>query len=207
LILSTNTKVGDCLLRNTLAFLSFHISQTMSRDRDAKAFRWGEAPFSIEDDQSLILSPLHYLGWIPSNPSHCKISSQIPAVKRQETKWWSVVSMHCLQRGQSPQLVQPRFCNRSAVQSLFYKVSQAWFLNFGGAQAFQTMACISERTRLLAVLAAQLGTLRGRYDEHSGNFPSIVKPRFNRPVGEKNHFWRLMLAGFWQGALPASAAA
>jgi hypothetical protein len=42
--------------------------------------------------------------------------------------------------------------------------------------------------RLLAMLAAQLGTPRGRYDEHSGNFPSIVKPRFNRPVRERNHF-------------------
>jgi hypothetical protein len=59
---------------------------------------------------------------------------------------------------------------------------------------------------VLAVLAAQLGTPRGRCDEHSGKFPSIVKSRFNRPVGERNHFWRLMLAGFWQGALSASAA-
>jgi hypothetical protein len=39
---------------------------------------------------------------------------------------------------------------------------------------------------MLAVLAAQLGTPRGRYDEHSGKFPSIVKPRFIRPVGERN---------------------
>jgi hypothetical protein len=59
---------------------------------------------------------------------------------------------------------------------------------------------------LLAVLAAQLGTPRGRCDEHNDKFPSIMKPRFNRPVGGKNHFWRLMLAGFWQGALPASTA-
>jgi hypothetical protein len=47
------------------------------------------------------------------------------------------------------------------------------------------------------VLAAQLGNPRGRYDEHNDKFPSIVKARFNRPVGEINHFWRLMLAGFW----------
>jgi hypothetical protein len=60
--------------------------------------------------------------------------------------------------------------------------------------------------RLLAVLAAQLGTPRGRCDEHSGKFPSIMKPRFNRPVEERNQFWRLMLAGFWHDALPASAA-
>jgi hypothetical protein len=42
--------------------------------------------------------------------------------------------------------------------------------------------------RLLAVLAAQLGTPRGRCDENSSRFPSIMKPRFNRPVGERNHF-------------------
>jgi hypothetical protein len=43
-------------------------------------------------------------------------------------------------------------------------------------------------TLLLAVLAAQLGTPRGRYYEHNGKFPSIMKPRFNRLVGERNHF-------------------
>jgi hypothetical protein len=32
---------------------------------------------------------------------------------------------------------------------------------------------------VLSVLAAQLGTPRGRYDEHNDKFPSIVKPRFN----------------------------
>jgi hypothetical protein len=41
---------------------------------------------------------------------------------------------------------------------------------------------------LLVVLAAQLGTPRGRYDEYSGKFPSIVKPRFNQPLGERNNF-------------------
>jgi hypothetical protein len=41
---------------------------------------------------------------------------------------------------------------------------------------------------MLAVLAAQLGTPRGRSNEHSGKFPSIVKPRFNQPVGERNNF-------------------
>jgi hypothetical protein len=38
------------------------------------------------------------------------------------------------------------------------------------------------------------------------SFPSVMKPKFNRPVGEINHFWRLLLTGFWQGALPALAA-
>jgi hypothetical protein len=41
---------------------------------------------------------------------------------------------------------------------------------------------------LIAVLAAQLGTPRGRYDEHSGKFSLSIKPRFNRPVGERNYF-------------------
>jgi hypothetical protein len=41
---------------------------------------------------------------------------------------------------------------------------------------------------LLAVQAAQLGTPRGRCDEHSGKFSSIMKPRFNQPVGERKHF-------------------
>jgi hypothetical protein len=29
---------------------------------------------------------------------------------------------------------------------------------------------------------------RGRYDEHSSKFSLSMKPRFNRPVGEINHF-------------------
>jgi hypothetical protein len=51
-----------------------------------------------------------------------------------------------------------------------------------------------------AVLRAHMGTSRGRYVEHSGKFSLSMKPRFNRPVGERNHFWRLMLAGFADGS-------
>jgi hypothetical protein len=32
------------------------------------------------------------------------------------------------------------------------------------------------------------------------NLPSVMIPRFNRPVGEKNHFWRLLLADFGNSA-------
>jgi hypothetical protein len=46
-----------------------------------------------------------------------------------------------------------------------------------------------------AVLAAQLGIPRGRYDEHSGKFPSVWNKGLIEPVEERNHFWRLMLAG------------
>jgi hypothetical protein len=52
----------------------------------------------------------------------------------------------------------------------------------------------------------QLGTPRRRCDDHNSKFPLSMKPRFNRPVGERNHFWRLMLTGFWQGTLPAPEA-
>jgi hypothetical protein len=31
-------------------------------------------------------------------------------------------------------------------------------------------------------------TPRGRYDEHTSKFSLSMKPKFNRPVGEKNHF-------------------
>jgi hypothetical protein len=41
---------------------------------------------------------------------------------------------------------------------------------------------------MLAVLAVQFGTPRGRCDEHIDKFPLIMKPRFNLPVGERNHF-------------------
>jgi hypothetical protein len=31
-------------------------------------------------------------------------------------------------------------------------------------------------------------TPRGRYDEHNNKFSLSMKPKFNRPVGERNHF-------------------
>jgi hypothetical protein len=43
------------------------------------------------------------------------------------------------------------------------------------------------------------------YDERSSKFSLFMKREFNRPVGERNHFRRLLLADFWQGALPAPA--
>jgi hypothetical protein len=54
--------------------------------------------------------------------------------------------------------------------------------------------------RVIVVLAAQLGIPRGRYDEHNDKFSLSMKPRFNRLVGERNHFWRLMLASFGDGS-------
>jgi hypothetical protein len=38
------------------------------------------------------------------------------------------------------------------------------------------------------------------------SFPSVMKPKLNRPVGERNDFLRLKLSSFWQGALLAPAA-
>jgi hypothetical protein len=45
-----------------------------------------------------------------------------------------------------------------------------------------------------AVLAAQLGTPIGSYDEHSSKSSLSMKPRFIEPVGERTYFRRLMLA-------------
>jgi hypothetical protein len=38
-------------------------------------------------------------------------------------------------------------------------------------------------------------TPRGRYDKHNSKFSLSMKPKFNRPVGERNHFRRLLLTG------------
>jgi hypothetical protein len=46
-----------------------------------------------------------------------------------------------------------------------------------------------------AVIGTQLGTPRGRYDEHSSKFPSVMKPRFIKPIEERTNFRRLMLTG------------
>jgi hypothetical protein len=45
-------------------------------------------------------------------------------------------------------------------------------------------------------MAAQLGTLRGRYDEHNSKSSLSMKPRFIESVGGRTNFLRLMLAGF-----------
>jgi hypothetical protein len=45
-------------------------------------------------------------------------------------------------------------------------------------------------------MTAQLGTPRGRYDEHISKSSLGMKPRFIEPVGERTNFRRLMLASF-----------
>jgi hypothetical protein len=45
-------------------------------------------------------------------------------------------------------------------------------------------------------MTAQLGTLRGRYDEHSNKSSLSIKPGFIKPVGERTNFRRLVLASF-----------
>jgi hypothetical protein len=61
----------------------------------------------------------------------------------------------------------------------------------------QKTVLMSDRTRW--------ETPRGRYDEHNSKFSLSMKPKFNRPVGEKNHFWKVVASWLWQGALPVSA--
>jgi hypothetical protein len=45
-------------------------------------------------------------------------------------------------------------------------------------------------------MTTQLGTPRGRYDEHSSKSSLNMKPRFIEPVGERTNFQRLILASF-----------
>jgi hypothetical protein len=44
-------------------------------------------------------------------------------------------------------------------------------------------------------MTAQLGTPRGRYDEHNSKSFLSMKTRFIEPVGKRTNFRRLMLAG------------
>jgi hypothetical protein len=62
LILSRITKDGELLLRNTLAFLSFQISHTVSKVRVVNALRWGLTSEARRDHHSLTLRPAHCLG-------------------------------------------------------------------------------------------------------------------------------------------------
>jgi hypothetical protein len=62
LIFSTITKVGECLLRKTLALRSFHTSKTARRVREANALQWGEGPATKSDHHSLMPRPAHCLG-------------------------------------------------------------------------------------------------------------------------------------------------
>jgi hypothetical protein len=45
-------------------------------------------------------------------------------------------------------------------------------------------------------MTAQLGTPKGRYDEHSSKSSLSMKLRVIEPVGERTNFRRLMLASF-----------
>jgi hypothetical protein len=44
------------------------------------------------------------------------------------------------------------------------------------------------RSRQLMSHRTHWETLRRRYDEHNSKFSLSMKPKFNRPVGERNHF-------------------
>jgi hypothetical protein len=58
-----------------------------------------------------------------------------------------------------------------------------------------SLATVPEKLLDGVVLTAQLGTPRGRYDEHSSKSSLSMKPRFIKPVGERTNFRRLVLAG------------
>jgi hypothetical protein len=50
------------------------------------------------------------------------------------------------------------------------------------------MAAFNSLSRLVMSHRTSWETPRGRYDEHSSKFSLSMKPRFNRPVGQRNHF-------------------
>jgi hypothetical protein len=131
------TDGSACLWRKIRAFRSFQTSQEVRRTTDPRAFRFGvEAPVmrlhhSWRDIASHVWSSIEY------KPSHSLIRPQSLWVKRQWTKRWSMDSALLMHRGQLPQLGQPFFCKRFAVQSLFWRASQAKNLTFGGTQMFQ----------------------------------------------------------------------
>jgi hypothetical protein len=66
------------------------------------------------------------------------------------------------------------------------------FVGAGGGILVELTIFSPERPRCIGVgqgaswcgVGTQLGTPRGRYDEHISKFPSVVKPRFIEPVGE-----------------------
>jgi hypothetical protein len=62
LILSTITKDGETLWRNTLALRSFQISHTVSKTKEANPFLWGLDPSAMEDHQSRMDNPAQSLG-------------------------------------------------------------------------------------------------------------------------------------------------
>jgi hypothetical protein len=50
----------------------------------------------------------------------------------------------------------------------------------------------------IAVLASQLGTPRGRYDEHIGKFSLSIKPRFNRTSRRKKPLLKVDASWLWR---------
>jgi hypothetical protein len=57
-------------------------------------------------------------------------------------------------------------------------------MHVGKRQGLWTCTVFIEEHTNGAVLRHQLGTPRGRYDEHNSKFPSVMKPRFIEPVRE-----------------------
>jgi hypothetical protein len=77
-------------------------------------------------------------------------------------------------------------------KAIFFRHRSARFWNFQKSESGGITGAYVPDWRCLAT---QLGAPRRRHDEHSGKFFSVQNQGLIEPVGERNHFWRSMLAG------------
>jgi hypothetical protein len=77
-------------------------------------------------------------------------------------------------------------CNGKARRFKSNSNQESTFLVANNALSYESV--MSDRTNW--------ETPRWKYDEYSCKFSLSMKPKFNRLAGERNHFWRLLLADF-----------
>jgi hypothetical protein len=79
----------------------------------------------------------HWSGWRFARPVHPDTEAHTRLVYRQEKTRWCAVSIVARRRGQEGLWSQSFRASLSEVQTLFWRMSHAKNLHFGGAQDFQ----------------------------------------------------------------------
>ena len=136
---STEVKL-DSLLLKILALRSFQMIHIISSARLRIAFCGVPNKVMVLDhDSNAVFAIFQFDGFRSGSWIHSAMLSQILLVKRQSASKCRAVSIVCLQRAQEVLCGHPRLASLSEDQTLFWRISHAKNLHFGGAHVFQML--------------------------------------------------------------------
>jgi hypothetical protein len=136
LTLQTRLWTGNSLRLKTRQFRSFQISQLIRSARQHEALQLISCREVIVTHHSNGVEDVgQAVGCRSGSPIQMAISFQTRRVKRQSASKWCVVSIVCLQRGQTGLWSQPLRSSLSLVHTRSWRMSHAKNLHWGGGGA------------------------------------------------------------------------